>query len=90
MVIFILHYQYQMLRHQLPSQQNLYKMNILVYFTPIFDKKFKRYKKKYQSIESDLKLFIDDISSTKNIDLGGGVYKYRLFVKSKNKGKSGG
>lgn len=65
-------------------------MNIQVYFTPIFDKKFKRYTKKYQSIESDLKLFIDNISNTNNIDLGGGVYKYRLAVKSKNKGKSGG
>ena len=65
-------------------------MNILVFFTPVFEKKYKRYKKKYQSIESDLKLFIDNLPNAGAIDLGGGVYKYRLSVKSKNKGKSGG
>lgn len=65
-------------------------MKILVYFTPIFEKKFKRYKKKYLSIESDLKLLIDRLPFAGAIDLGGGVFKYRLSVKSKNKGKSGG
>lgn len=38
----------------------------------------------------DLKLFINEIDKTKSVDLGGNLYKYRLPVKSKNKGKSGG
>ena len=65
-------------------------MKNLVFFTPVFEKKFKRYKKKYQSIESDLKLLIDSLPVMGAVDFGGGVYKYRLSVKSKNKGKSGG
>jgi hypothetical protein len=65
-------------------------MKIQVYFTPVFEKKFKRYKKKYLSIESDLKLLIDSFPEAIAVDLGGGVYKYRLSVKSKNKGKRGG
>ncbi len=65
-------------------------MNIAVYFTPNFNKRYKKYQKKYQSIDADLKLFIDNLGNTTPIDLGGGIYKYRLLVKSKNKGKSGG
>ena len=65
-------------------------MNIKVYFTPTFNKKYKRYLKKFKSLESDIKIFIDTIESTKAADLGGGIFKYRLSVKSKNKGKSGG
>jgi hypothetical protein len=65
-------------------------MKVQVYFTPVFEKKFKRYKKKFQSIESDLRLFIENLPNIGAIDLGDGVYKYRLSVKSKNKGKRGG
>ena len=65
-------------------------MKIQVYYTPVFEKKFKRYKKKFQSIESDLLLFIENLPNIGAIDLGDGVYKYRLSVKSKNKGKRGG
>jgi len=35
-------------------------------------------------------LFIDNLSKAKATELGGGIYKYRLAVKSKNRGKSGG
>ena len=65
-------------------------MKVQVYYTPVFEKKFKRYKKKFQSIESDLRLFIENLPNIGAIDLGDGVYKYRLSVKSKNKGKRGG
>jgi hypothetical protein len=65
-------------------------MNINLFFTPVFNTNLKRYKKKYISIESDLMLFIDNLSEAKATELGGGIYKYRLAVKSKNRGKSGG
>jgi hypothetical protein len=65
-------------------------MRIAVYFTPSFNKRYKRYQKKYQSIDSDFKAFIDNLENAVPIDLGGGIYKYRLLVKSKNRGKSGG
>jgi len=65
-------------------------MNISLYFTHIFESKFKRYKKKFQSLDDDLKSFTDHLSGLEATDLGGGIFKYRLMVKSKNKGKSGG
>jgi hypothetical protein len=65
-------------------------MNISFYFTHLFESKYKRYKKKFHSLESDLKSFTDNLSEADRADLGGGVFKYRLMVKSKNKGKSGG
>ena len=65
-------------------------MNISLYFTHLFETKYKRYKKKFHSLESDLKSFTDNLSDEDGTDLGGGVFKYRLLVKSKNKGKSGG
>ncbi len=65
-------------------------MKIAVYFTPSFNKRYKRYKKKFQSIDDDLNLFLENMTNNIPVDLGGGIYKYRLLVKSKNKGKSGG
>lgn len=65
-------------------------MNITIYFTPVFKLNLRRYKKKYFSIETDLKIFIENIPDANPADLGGGIFKYRLSVKSKNKGKSGG
>jgi hypothetical protein len=65
-------------------------MKITVYFTPNFSKRYKKYQKKYQSLEADMQLFISNLENTFSTDLGGGIYKYRLLVKSKNKGKSGG
>ena len=65
-------------------------MNISLFFTRVFETKYKRYKKKFKSLEDDLKSFTDNLSEIEATDLGGGVFKYRLLVKSKNKGKSGG
>lgn len=65
-------------------------MNINVSYTPTFERQFKKYWKKFLSIETDLKSFISDIEKLPKIHLGGDFYKYRLAVKSKNTGKRGG
>lgn len=65
-------------------------MNITIEYTHCFDIQLKRYKKKFHSIESDLKLLIDTFATSKNVDLGNGFHKYRLAIKSKQSGKSGG
>ena len=65
-------------------------MIVSIYFTPSFSRKYKRYKKKFATIEADLKHFLSEIDETNAVSLGGGVFKYRFSVKSKNKGKSGG
>jgi hypothetical protein len=65
-------------------------MKITVYFAPTFNKKYKHYAKKFRSLTTDLKLFLSAIETAQAIDLGGNIFKYRLAVKSKNKGKSGG
>jgi hypothetical protein len=61
-------------------------------YTPIFEKYYKRYAKKYRSLATDLleleeKLLENPALGT---NLGDGLYKIRLAIKSKNKGKSGG
>ncbi len=65
-------------------------MNISIFYTHQFEVKFKRYKKKFLSFEADLKTFVEALPKTTGTALGDGLYKYRLSVKSKNKGKSGG
>lgn len=65
---------------------------IKIIYSPIFIKKAKQLKKKHQSLVNDLIqlesiLKIDPKTGT---DLGNGVFKIRLAVKSKGKGKSGG
>jgi len=37
-------------------------MQIQVYYTPSFDRKFKKHLKKYQSLSDDLKQFLEDLS----------------------------
>ena len=61
-------------------------------YTIIFEKYFKRYAKKYRSLSDDIKELENTLleNPTFGIDLGNGLYKIRLAVKSKNKGKSGG
>lgn len=65
-------------------------MNISLYYSSVFNSNLKRYKKKYISIDSDLLQFINSLPKLSPIELGKGIFKYRLSVKSKNKGKSGG
>lgn len=63
-----------------------------VKYTSVFEKYYKRYSKKYHSLSSEIieleKLLIENPKL--GTDLGDGLFKIRLAVKSKNKGKSGG
>ena len=61
-------------------------------YTQEFRKQAKRLAKKYRSFAEDLQAFVDELSQNPNMgkDLGSGVRKIRMAVKSKGKGKSGG
>lgn len=63
-----------------------------IVYTLIFEKYFKRYSKKFRSLTAELKnLELDLLENPKLGDpLGDGLFKIRLAVKSKGKGKSGG
>ncbi|WP_019987790.1 type II toxin-antitoxin system RelE/ParE family toxin [Rudanella lutea] len=60
--------------------------------TDLFEAKFKRLKKKFRTLENDLKELTDGLveKPTLGESLGAGLHKVRLASKSKNKGKSGG
>ena len=59
---------------------------------PSFLKEFKRLKKKYRSIVDDVKDLRTELESNPLLgtDIGGGLRKIRMRIKSKGKGKSGG
>ncbi len=61
-------------------------------YSSIFEKYFKRYKKKYRSLETDIEALESLLLENPELGthLGNGLYKIRLSVKSKNRGKSGG
>ena len=67
-------------------------MSYKVYPTPDFKKFFKKLYKKHPSLKADLQEFINKLTQEPNtgIHLGYGVYKIRLAISSKGKGKSGG
>jgi hypothetical protein len=67
-------------------------MSFNVYPTPDFKKSFGKLYKKYPSLKADLQELIDKLSIEPKIGiyLGHGVYKVRLAIASKGKGKSGG
>lgn len=67
-------------------------MNYSVYPTPDFKKFFKKLYKKYPSLKADLQDLIKTLSEKPDtgINLGHGVYKIRLAISSKAKGKSSG
>ena len=60
--------------------------------TPTFERSYKRLKKKYQSLKTDLEEFKKEYNENPDIgdNLGGGFRKIRVAIKSKNKGKRGG
>ena len=65
---------------------------VSISYTQEFRKQAKRLAKKYRSFAEDLQAFVDELSQNPNMgkDLGSGVRKIRMAVKSKGKGKSGG
>jgi hypothetical protein len=67
-------------------------MSYSVYPTPDFKKFLKKLTKKYPSLKADLQGLIDTLREKPDsgIHLGHGIYKIRLAITSKRKGKSGG
>ena len=67
-------------------------MSCKIFTFPSFEKEAKRLNKRYKSFKSDLKELMNDLSSSPSLgaDLGGGLRKVRMAIKSKGTGKSGG
>jgi len=67
-------------------------MAIEVSYTPDFERQLKRLANKYPSIYKDLDSLIDDleINPQSGESLGKNLYKVRMPISSKSKGKSGG
>lgn len=67
-------------------------MNYKVELSDNFKKEAKRIAKKYRSLKTDLAKLITDLEMepTTGTNLGGNVFKIRLAITSKGKGKSGG
>ncbi len=67
-------------------------MKIKVVTTDDFERSAKPLLKKYASLKSELKTLSDTLreNPTFGISIGGGVYKIKIAIKSKGKGKSGG
>ncbi len=65
-----------------------YKIN----YTSDFERHLKRLSKKYKSLPLDLSRLVDQLKSNPEfgIPLGFNLYKIRLKISSKGKGKSGG
>ena len=60
--------------------------------TSTFEKSYKRLKKKYHSLKTDIEEFKKEYNENPDIgdDLGGGFRKIRIAIQSKNRGKRGG
>ena len=67
-------------------------MKYSVELTPNFKKEAKRLSKKYPSLKAELEELFAELEEnpTLGIPLGNGIYKIRLAIASKNKGKAGG
>jgi mRNA-degrading endonuclease RelE of RelBE toxin-antitoxin system len=67
-------------------------MSYSVYPTPDFKRFFKKLYKKYPSLKTDLQELVDTLSENPEIgtSLGHGVFKLRMAITSKGKGKAGG
>ena len=67
-------------------------METIIRMLPEFEHKAKTMAKKYKSFVKDHKDFIESLKANpiQGKSLGGGVYKIRISITSKSKGKSGG
>lgn len=67
-------------------------MSFKINITPFFGKEVKKLAKKYPSLKKDLVVLFEQLSKkpTMGDHLGNGVYKIRMVITSKGRGKSGG
>jgi len=67
-------------------------MSYNVQLSENFKKEAKRLKKKFPSLKAELISLVEQLEKdpTLGIPLGNGIFKIRLAIASKNKGKSGG
>jgi len=67
-------------------------MLVTIGYHPEFKRQLKRLNKKYPSLKEDYRLFLDSLIDNpfQGDDLGEGVRKIRMIIRSKGKGKSGG
>ena len=67
-------------------------MNYSINYSAEFKKEYKPLLKKYPSLKEDLQLLLSNLEENPKlgIDLGSGLRKIRLNIKSKGKGSSGG
>ena len=67
-------------------------MNVTIHLHDEFKRQFRQLKKKYRSLTDDLENFQQSLKENpfQGDDLGGGVWKIRMAIASKGKGKSGG
>lgn len=67
-------------------------MNYNIELTDNFKKEAKRLAKKYKSLKADITELVDELKTnpTKGTPLGNDIYKIRIAITSKGKGKSGG
>ena len=65
---------------------------VVVQYGNSFAKEYKKLAKKYKSLPNDFKSLIEQVNEnpTRGTALGNNLFKIRLAVKSKQKGKSGG
>lgn len=67
-------------------------MKAKVFITPDFERDAKKLRKKYPSLSSDLRRLMSELEENPRTgtQLSAHVYKVRLAIKSKGKGKRGG
>ena len=67
-------------------------MNIKIETSSTFEKNLKKLSKRYKSLPDDLRKLNFDLLKNPELGeyLGNGIYKIRLAIKSKGRGKSGG
>ena len=67
-------------------------MKVVIDYLPEFERRAKDLAKKYKSFVDDYHHFLDELEENpyRGESLGHNTYKYRMSIKSKGKGKSGG
>lgn len=63
-----------------------------ILYTPNFEKEIKKLSKNYKSIKEDFKVVLNDLTQKNRlgVSLGNNIFKLRMKISDKNKGKSSG